>query len=79
MFTGKELPRCSEGSLHPQSSWIQSGLRGQVVVLFGFCFFHDSYENFPFAPSCSKKMMSPSDQLPQVMLFQPRAVPSPPC
>lgn len=56
MFTGEGLPRCSEGSLHPQNGWIQSGLQGQVVVVLFFVLLHESYENFPFALSYSKKL-----------------------
>lgn len=50
MFTSQKLPRCSEGSLHPQSGWIQSGLQGRGVVVY------EIYKKKSgFASSCSKK------------------------
>lgn len=39
MFISKKVPRCSEGSVHPQTHWIQPGLQRRG-------FFSEIYENF---------------------------------
>lgn len=39
MFISKKVPRCSEGSVHPQTHWLQPGLQRRS-------FFSEIYENF---------------------------------